>query len=75
LRLKIERFRFSLIKRNICQYGEQAPQKNLSVLFHRSRAPACWQGRETSGNAPIYSTFSSKKVKFKPRLILPFGGE
>ncbi len=27
LRIKIERFRFSLIKRNIRQYGGQAPQK------------------------------------------------
>ena len=32
LRLRIERFRFSLIKRNIRQYGGQAPQKNFLFL-------------------------------------------
>ena len=33
LRIKIERFRFSLIKRNIRQYGGQAPQKNFLFLL------------------------------------------
>jgi len=33
LRLRIERFRFSLIKRNIRQYGGQAPQKNFLFLL------------------------------------------
>ncbi|MEA1929762.1 MAG: hypothetical protein U9M92_02705, partial [Patescibacteria group bacterium] len=33
LRLRLERFRFSLIKRNIRQYGGQAPQKNFLFLL------------------------------------------
>jgi len=33
LRLRIERFRFSLIKRSIRQYGGQAPQKNFQILL------------------------------------------
>jgi len=38
LRLRIERFRFSLIKRNIRQYGGQAPQKNFLFLFKEKMA-------------------------------------
>ncbi|MFH1956094.1 MAG: hypothetical protein ABIJ28_00375 [Patescibacteria group bacterium] len=38
LRFRIERFRFSLIKRNIRQYGGQAPQKNFLFLLKEKNA-------------------------------------
>ena len=70
LRLEIERFRFSLIKRNtkqknflfllkekIAREKIKKCRENFSVLFCRSEA-------EASGNAPhYYSGFSLKKVR------------
>jgi len=76
LRLEIERFRFSLIKRN-------TKQKNFLFLLKEKMGgekikkcrPACRQAgkiylfwfrrseAEASGNVPIYSGFSSKKVR------------
>ena len=68
LRIKIERFRFSLIKRNIRQYGGQAPQKNFLFLLKekiaREKIKKCRENfsvllcrirqlaEEASGNAP-----------------------
>jgi len=69
LRFKLERFRFSLIKRNtkqinfifllkekIAREKIKKCRENLSVLVRRSEA-------EASGNAPHYSGFSLKKVR------------
>jgi hypothetical protein len=72
LRLRIERFRFSLIKRNtkqknflfllkekIAREKIKKCRENFSVLFCRS-------GAEASGNAPIeLSCFSERKILFK----------
>jgi len=38
LLIRVERFRFSLIKINIRQYGEQAPQKNFLFLLPARRS-------------------------------------
>ena len=71
LRLELERFRFSLIKRNTKQINflfllkKDAREKikkcreNFSVLICRSPE---YSG-EASGNAPHYSGFSLKKVR------------
>ena len=81
LRLRIERFRFSLIKRNIRQYGGQAPQKNFLFLKEKIAREkikkcrenfsvlVCRSGAEASGNAP-YSclVFSLKKVRISFRI-------
>ncbi len=81
LRIKIERFRFSLIKRNIRQYGGQAPQKNFLFLLKEKIARekikkcrenfsvlVCRSGAEASGNAPYScSGFSRKKVRISFR--------
>jgi len=75
LRLEIERFRFSLIKRNtkqknflfllkekIAREKIKKCRENFSVLFCRSEADA-------SGNAPhYYSGFSLKKVRISFRV-------
>jgi len=82
LRIKIERFRFSLIKRNIRQYGGQAPQKNFLFLLKEKIARekikkcrenfsvlVCRSGAEASGNAPYScSGFSRKKVRISFRI-------
>ena len=81
LRLRIERFRFSLIKRNIRQYGGQAPQKNFLFLKEKIAREKikkcrknfsvliCRSGAETSGNAHhSYSRFSLKKVRISFRI-------
>ena len=82
LRLRIERFRFSLIKRNIRQYGGQAPQKNFLFLLKEKIARekikkcrenfsvlVCRSGAEASGNAPYScSGFSRKKVRISFRI-------
>jgi len=74
LRLRIERFRFPLIKRNPKQkiFHLLLKEKNggrkklkkcnekISVLFRRSVA-------EASGNAPHYSGFCSKKVRISTK--------
>jgi len=81
LRLRIERFRFSLIKRNIRQYGGQAPQKNFLFLKEKIAREkikkcrenfsvlVCRSGAEASGNAPhSCSVFSLKKVRISFRI-------
>ncbi|MDD2935496.1 MAG: hypothetical protein PHX25_03430, partial [Candidatus Pacebacteria bacterium] len=82
LRLRIERFRFSLNKRNIRQYGGQAPQKNFLFLLKEKIARekikkcrenfsvlVCRSGAEASGNAPhSCSGFSLKKVRISFRI-------
>jgi len=82
LRIKIERFRFSLIKRNIRQYGGQAPQKNFLFLLKekitREKIKKCRENfsvlvcrseAETSGNAPhSCSGFFLKKVRISFRI-------
>jgi len=74
LRLKIERFRFSLIRRKpkqkifhiLLKEKEFGAEKNkecnekISVLVCRSKA-------EASGNAPHYSGFCSKKVRISTK--------
>ena len=74
LRLKIERFRFSLIRRKPKQkifhillkekeFGEEKNKEcneKISVLVCRSKA-------EASGNAPHYSGFCSKKVRISTK--------
>jgi len=75
LRIRIERFRFSLIKRNtkqknflfllkekIAREKNKKCRENFSVLVCRSEA-------EASGNAPhYYSGFSLKKVRISFRI-------
>jgi len=82
LRIKIERFRFSLNKRNIRQYGGQAKQKNFLFLLKEKIACekikkcrenfsvlVCRSGAEASGNAPhSCSEFSLKKVRISFRV-------
>ena len=82
LRLRIECFRFSLKKRNIRQYGGQAPQKNFLFLLKEKIARekikkcrenfsvlVCRSGAEASGNAPhSCSGFSLKKVRISFRI-------
>ncbi|MBU1683933.1 hypothetical protein KKC56_00490, partial [Patescibacteria group bacterium] len=79
LRLRLERFRFSLIKRKPKQKIFQflLKEKNggrkklkryiekISVLVRRSEA-------EASGNAPHYSGFCSKKVRISTKRYRQF---
>ena len=69
LRLEIERFRFSLIKRNTKQKNflfllkEKIAREKIKKCRENFSVLVCRSGAEASGNAPHYSGFSLKKVR------------
>jgi len=74
LRLRIERFRFSLIKRNTKQKNflfllkEKIAREKIKKCRENFSVLVCRSGAEASGNAPHYSGFSLKKVRISFRV-------
>ena len=75
LRLEIERFRFSLIKRNTKQKNflfllkEKIAREKIKKCRENFSVLVCRSGAEASGNAPhYYSGFSLKKVRISFRI-------
>ena len=75
LRLRIERFRFSLIKRNTKQKNflfllkEKIAREKIKKCRENFSVLVCRSGAEASGNAPYYySGFSLKKVRISFRI-------
>jgi len=74
LRLRLERFRFSLIKRNTKQINflfllkEKIAREKIKKCRENFFVLVCRSKAEASGNAPIYSGFSLKKVRISFRV-------
>jgi len=75
LRLRIGRFRFSLIKRNTKQKNflfllkEKIAREKIKKCRESFSVLVCRSGAEASGNAPhYYSGFSLKKVRISFRI-------
>jgi len=66
LRLEIERFRFSLIKRNIRQYGGQAPQINVLFLLPARRSLGAG-GKEKNAREKIKKCRENLSVLVPPK--------
>ena len=74
LRLRIERFRFSLIKRkpkqkifHLLLKEKSGGRKKLKKCNEKISVLVCRSKAEASGNAPHYSGFCSKKVRISTK--------
>jgi len=73
LRLRLECFRFSLIKRNTKQKNflfllkEKIAREKIKKCNEKISVLVCRSGAEASGNAPHYSGFCSKKVRISTK--------
>jgi hypothetical protein len=79
LRLRIERFRFSLIKRkpkqkifHLLLKEKNGGRKKLKKCIEKISVLVCRSGAEASGNAPHYSGFCSKKVRISTKRYRQF---
>ena len=78
LRLKIERFRFSLIKRNTKQKNflfllkEKIAREKIKKCRENFSVLVCRSGAEASENALHYSGFCSKKVRISTKRYRQF---